>query len=80
MLKIRGISNAENLLTDVNRFGHCLTIVYTETVFVYYSAFHDQPQLQRVGRHTDPYLLFHHTCPVLFPRFAHFLIWDFAQA
>ena len=25
MLKIRGISNAENLLTGVNRFGHCLT-------------------------------------------------------
>jgi hypothetical protein len=24
MLKIRGISNAENLLTGVNRFGHCL--------------------------------------------------------
>jgi len=26
MLKIRGISNAENLLTGVNRFGHCLTL------------------------------------------------------
>jgi hypothetical protein len=26
MLKIRGISNAENLLMGVNRFGHCLTI------------------------------------------------------
>jgi len=25
MLKIRGISNAENLLMGVNRFGHCLT-------------------------------------------------------
>jgi hypothetical protein len=25
MLKIRGISNAENLLKCVNRFGHCLT-------------------------------------------------------
>jgi hypothetical protein len=25
MLKIRGISNAGNLLTGVNRFGHCLT-------------------------------------------------------
>jgi hypothetical protein len=25
MLKIRGISNAENLLTGVNRIGHCLT-------------------------------------------------------
>jgi hypothetical protein len=24
MLKIRGISNAENLLSGVNRFGHCL--------------------------------------------------------
>jgi hypothetical protein len=28
MLKIRGISNAENLLTGVNRFGHCLTYTY----------------------------------------------------
>jgi len=27
MLKIRGISNAENLLTGVNRFGHCLTVI-----------------------------------------------------
>jgi len=27
MLKIRGISNAENLLTGVNRFGHCLTML-----------------------------------------------------
>jgi hypothetical protein len=27
MLKIRGISNAENLLMGVNRFGHCLTII-----------------------------------------------------
>ena len=26
MLKIRGISNAENLLMGVNRFGHCLTM------------------------------------------------------
>jgi hypothetical protein len=26
MLKIRGISNAENLLMGVNRFGHCLTV------------------------------------------------------
>ena len=25
MLKIRGISNAENLLSGVNRFSHCLT-------------------------------------------------------
>ncbi len=25
MLKIRGISNAENLLMGVNRFGHCPT-------------------------------------------------------
>src|SRR4030042_3189873 len=25
MLKIRGISNAENLLPGMNRFGHCLT-------------------------------------------------------
>jgi hypothetical protein len=25
MLKIRGISNAKNLLTGVNWFGHCLT-------------------------------------------------------
>lgn len=25
MLKIRGMSNAENLLTGVNRFGHSLT-------------------------------------------------------
>jgi hypothetical protein len=25
MLKIRGISNAENLLSDVNRYSHCLT-------------------------------------------------------
>ena len=25
ILKIRGISNAENLLIDVNRLGHCLT-------------------------------------------------------
>jgi len=24
-LKIRGISNAENLLMGVNKFGHCLT-------------------------------------------------------
>jgi hypothetical protein len=29
MLKIRGISNAENLLMGVNRFGHCLTICIT---------------------------------------------------
>jgi hypothetical protein len=26
MLKIRGISNAANLLMGVNRFGHCLTL------------------------------------------------------
>jgi len=25
-LKIRGISNAENLLMGVNKFGHCLTV------------------------------------------------------
>jgi hypothetical protein len=25
-LKIRGISNAENLLMGVNRFGHCLKL------------------------------------------------------
>ena len=30
MLKIRGISNAENLLTGVNRFGHCLTRELTD--------------------------------------------------
>jgi hypothetical protein len=29
MLKIRGISNAENLLMGVNRFGHCLTPRFT---------------------------------------------------
>jgi formyltetrahydrofolate hydrolase len=29
MLKIRGISNAENLLMGVNRFGHCLTLRIT---------------------------------------------------
>ena len=29
MLKIRGISNAENLLACVNRFGHCLTVCVT---------------------------------------------------
>ncbi len=26
MLKIRGISNTENFLMGVNRFGHCLTV------------------------------------------------------
>jgi len=29
MLKIRGISNAENLLSGVNRFSNCLTIEIT---------------------------------------------------
>jgi hypothetical protein len=29
MLKIRGISNAENLLMGVNRFSHCLTVCVT---------------------------------------------------
>jgi hypothetical protein len=28
-LKIRGISNVENLLMGVNRFGHCLTLWLT---------------------------------------------------
>jgi hypothetical protein len=28
MLKIRGISNAEHLLTGVKRFAHCLTLDY----------------------------------------------------
>jgi hypothetical protein len=32
MLKIRGMSIAENLLTGVNRFGHCLTIILLQAV------------------------------------------------
>ena len=34
MLKIRGISNAENLLTGVNRFGHCLTSLEKGTSYI----------------------------------------------
>jgi hypothetical protein len=32
MLKIRGISNAENLLSGVNRFSHCLTTRMTSAL------------------------------------------------
>jgi hypothetical protein len=42
MLKIRGISNAENLLMGVNRFGHCLNYV----LCLFYSLLkNDRPDL-----------------------------------
>ena len=47
MLKIRGISNAENLLTGVNRFGHCLTLSFKFILYLVALYVHEG----KVSRH-----------------------------
>ena len=57
MLKIRGISNAENLLSGVNRFGHCLTRELTDFLPWHFMAEFKKREtdfLKRGGKFVSP--------------------------